>query len=122
MKSGMDSKIAPAAGDWGGLVLLGNATINSGATATSEVGNFTYGGTNDADNSGNLQYVRLEYTGAAINSESEFNGISFYGIGSQTNVDYIEVFEGADDGVEFFGGTVEASHVILRNAQDDSLD
>lgn len=113
---------APAAGDWGGLVLLGNATINSGTTATSEVGNFTYGGINDADNSGNLQYVRLEYTGAAINSESEFNGISFYGIGSQTNVDYIEVFEGADDGVEFFGGTVEASHVILRNAQDDSLD
>lgn len=113
---------APSAGDWGGLVLLGNATINSGATATSEVGNFTYGGTDDVDSSGNLQYVRLEYTGAAINSESEFNGISFYGIGSQTNVDYIEVFEGADDGVEFFGGTVEATHVILRNAQDDSLD
>lgn len=113
---------APSAGDWGGLVLLGSATINSGATATSEVGNFTYGGTNDVDSSGNLQYVRLEYTGAAINSESEFNGISFYGVGGQTNVDYIEVFEGADDGVEFFGGTVAATHVILRNAQDDSLD
>ena len=113
---------APAAGDWGGLVILGSAEINSGDTATSEVGNYTYGGTNNVDSSGNLQYVRLEYTGAAINSESEFNGISFYGVGSQTNVDYIEVFEGADDGVEFFGGTVEATHVILRNAQDDSLD
>lgn len=113
---------APAAGDWGGLVLLGNANINSGATATSEVGNLTYGGTDDVDSSGNLQYVRLEYTGAAINSESEFNGISFYAIGNQTNVDFIEVFEGADDGIEFFGGTVEVSHVILRNAQDDSLD
>ncbi|WP_149303962.1 hypothetical protein [Pareuzebyella sediminis] len=113
---------APSAGDWGGLVLLGKAPINSGATATSEVGNFTYGGTDNIDSSGNLQYVRLEYTGAAINSESEFNGISFYGIGSQTNVDYVEVYEGSDDGVEFFGGTVQATHVILRNAQDDSLD
>jgi len=113
---------APSAGDWGGLVLLGNAPINSGDTATSEVGNYTYGGSDAVDSSGNIQYVRLEYTGAAINSESEFNGFSFYGIGSQTNVDYIEVFEGADDGVEFFGGTVEATHVILRNAQDDSLD
>ena len=113
---------SPSAGNWGGLVLLGNATINSGATATSEVGNYTYGGTDDADSSGNIQYLRIEYTGAAINSESEFNGISFYGVGSTTTVDFVEVFEGADDGVEFFGGTVEASHVILRNAQDDSLD
>ena len=112
----------PQAGDWGGLVLLGRATINSGATATSEVGNFTYGGTDDMDNTGTLRYVVLSFTGAAINSESEFNGISFYAIGSATTVEFIQVNEGADDGVEFFGGTVNGNNIAITEAEDDSVD
>lgn len=116
------SAASPAAGDWGGLVILGKATINSGASAVSEVGDFAYGGTDDADNSGTLRYVRLEYTGAAINAESEFNGASFYAVGTGTIIENLEVFEGADDGVEFFGGTANADNLVLINCQDDSLD
>ena len=112
----------PASGDWGGLVILGRATINSGQTATSEVGNFSYGGTDDTDNSGTLEYLRLEYTGAAIDSDSEFNGISFYAVGSETTVNHIQVHTGSDDGVEFFGGTVNVDNLIVTNSGDDSVD
>lgn len=113
---------SPAAGDWGGVVILGKAPINAGDSATSEVGEFTYGGSDASDNSGVLNYVRLEYTGAAINTESEFNGFSFYGVGNGTVVSNIEAYEGADDGAEFFGGTVNVDNIIITNAQDDSLD
>ena len=113
---------SPSAGDWGGLVILGEAPINAGASAISEVGQFAYGGTNAADNSGILRNVRLEYTGAAINAESEFNGFSFYGVGNGTVIENIQAYEGADDGVEFFGGTANATNVALIHNQDDSLD
>lgn len=116
------SATTPSAGDWGGLVVLGHAPINAGAAAVSEVGQFAYGGSNAGDNSGIIRYVRLEYTGAAINAESEFNGFSFYGVGTGTTIENIEVFEGSDDGVEFFGGTANADNIVLVNCQDDSLD
>lgn len=115
----------PAAGDWGGLILLGKAPINSvtgNATSTSEIASLAYGGTNPADDSGSLRYVRVEYSGGAADGQSENNGISFYGVGNGTLVEYIQVFEGKDDGVEFFGGTVNVSFVSVVNAQDDSLD
>lgn len=116
---------APAAGDWGGLILLGEAPINSvsgAATATSEIASLPYGGNNPTDSSGTLRYVRVQYSGGSADGQSENNGISFYGVGSGTNVDYIQVFEGKDDGVEFFGGTVNASFVSVINSEDDSID
>ena len=116
---------APQAGDWGGLILLGDAPINSvtgTATATSEIASLPYGGTDVADNSGILRYVRVQYSGGAADGQSENNGFSFYGVGSGTTVEYIQVFEGKDDGVEFFGGTVNVDYVSVVNAQDDSLD
>ena len=116
---------APQAGDWGGLILLGDAPINSvtgAATATSEIASLPYGGTDAADNSGILRYVRVQYSGGAADGQSENNGFSFYGVGSGTTVEYIQVFEGKDDGVEFFGGTVNVDYVSVVNAQDDSLD
>ncbi len=61
----------PAAGDWGGIILCGKAPINNGSTATAEVGDVLYGGSDAADNSGVLKYVRVEYTGNAINDEKE---------------------------------------------------
>lgn len=115
----------PAAGDWGGLIILGNAPINSvtgTATATSEIASLPYGGNVADDNSGSLNYVRVEYSGGAADGQSENNGFSFYGVGSGTVVNYIQAFEGKDDGIEFFGGTVNASFVSVINAEDDSVD
>ena len=112
----------PKAGDWGGILIMGKAPINRGATATSEVGNFTYGGADAADNSGVLNYVIAKYTGAKINADAEFNGFSLYGVGSGTTINNVEAYEGADDGLEFFGGTVSATNVVVINAEDDSID
>ena len=116
---------APAAGDWGGLILLGKAPINSvtaGATATSEIGSLPYGGSDATDNSGSLQYVRVQYSGGKADGQSENNGFSFYGVGSGTVVQYVQMFEGLDDGFEFFGGTVNVDFLSAVNAQDDSID
>ena len=116
---------SPSAGDWGGLILLGKAPINSvtgDATSTSEIGSLAYGGTDASDSSGILRYVRVEYSGGAADGSSENNGFSFYGVGAGTTIDYIQAFEGADDGIEFFGGTVAINHAVVINCQDDSID
>ena len=116
----------PNPGDWGGLIVLGRAPINSvvggDATSTSEIGGLPYGGSIADDDSGIIRYVRIEYSGGAADAASENNGFSFYGVGSGTTIDFIQAFEGADDGVEFFGGTVNASHNSVVGAQDDSVD
>ncbi|MFT7072527.1 multidrug transporter [Patiriisocius sp. Uisw_017] len=115
----------PNAGDWGGLIVLGRAPINSVAgagTSTSEIGNLPYGGGDVNDNSGVIRYVRVEYSGGAASGSSENNGFSFYGVGAGTSINYIQAFEGADDGVEFFGGTVNANFIVVTNCQDDSVD
>jgi hypothetical protein len=116
----------PNAGDWGGLIILGRAPINSvaggNATSTSEIGGLPYGGNNTSDNSGVIRYVRVEYSGGAADASSENNGFSFYGVGNGTTVEYIQAFEGKDDGIEFFGGTVNASFIAVKGAQDDSVD
>lgn len=109
-------------GAWGGLILLGKAPINSGLTATSEIGGFNYGGTDPNDNSGVVEYVIVEYSGGAVDAASENNGFSFYGVGNGTIVNHIESYYGSDDGVEFFGGTVNASNIVLIGNEDDSLD
>jgi len=109
-------------GDWGGLTICGNATTTAGADAEAEVGGFIYGGTNDADSSGAIKYLVIKGTGAQINSDSQYNGISFYGVGSGTTIENISIINGADDGVEFFGGTVSASNIYLENNEDDSVD
>ncbi len=116
---------APTAGDWGGLIILGNAPINSvegNATATSEIASLPYGGTDTADNSGTLRYVRVQYSGGSADGQSENNGISFYGVGNGTTVEYVQVYEGKDDGIEFFGGTVNVDFASVIGSQDDSID
>ncbi len=109
-------------GDWGGLTLCGSASTTAGVDAIAEVGGFVYGGTNDADSSGNISYLQIVGTGAQINSESQYNGISFYAVGTGTVVNNVAVINGADDGVEFFGGTVSVSNLYLENNDDDSID
>ena len=110
------------AGDWGGLTLCGKSTTTAGVGATAEVGGFIYGGTDTEDNSGNISYLIIKGTGAQINSESQYNGISFYAVGSATTINNIAVINGSDDGLEFFGGTVSASNIYLENNEDDALD
>ena len=113
---------SPAAGDWGGVLLSGKAPINRGETAVAEVAGLVYGGNETEDNSGTLRYVRIEYSGGKINDESEFNGLSLYGVGSGTTVEFIQIFRGFDDGIEFFGGTVNLKWAIVNGAGDDSFD
>ncbi|MBD0850397.1 hypothetical protein [Maribacter arenosus] len=109
-------------GDWGGLVIAGNASTTEGTDATAEVGQITYGGTDDADSSGSISYLIIRYTGAQINSESQYNGLSLYAVGSGTTIENIAILDGKDDGVEFFGGTVSASNFYLENNEDDAID
>ncbi|HLT34123.1 MAG TPA: hypothetical protein VKZ98_10065 [Aquaticitalea sp.] len=123
----MTSALAnPAQGNWGGLVVCGRANTNKGGstgqTATAEVSDLTYGGTNNADNSGSIRYLRIEYTGATFNETKEFNGLSLFGVGSGTVVEYVQSYEGGDDGIEFFGGTVNGRYLVATNSGDDSID
>ena len=115
-----------APGDWGGLVINGRAPINgctSGVcTAEGEGGTGEYGGNVPTDNSGVIQYVRVEFAGKLFSPDNELNGIAFQGVGSGTTIDHIQVHRNADDGVEFFGGTANAKYVLITGAQDDSLD
>ncbi len=112
-------------GDWGGLIINGNAPVNCGGgapTCQGEGNSGAYGGDNASDNSGILRYVRVEFAGARITDEDEYNGIAFQGVGSGTLVDYVHLHQPSDDGIEFFGGTVNAKHILVTGAGDDCLD
>ena len=115
-----------ATGDWGGLVICGRANTNKGGstgqTATSEVGDLTYGGTENDDSSGVIRYLRVEYTGAAYNSDKEFNGVSLFGVGSGTVFEYVQAYKSGDDGIEFFGGAVNPRYLIALHSEDDAVD
>jgi hypothetical protein len=112
----------PQAGDWGGIIVNGYATINNGSTSQGEGGTGVYGGTDDNDNSGVIKYVRVEYAGKILGTDNELNGFSFNGVGRGTTVEYIEAFNGADDGIEFFGGTVNVRYAVSIGNKDDSFD
>ena len=112
----------PRSGDWGGLMLAGYAPINTGDTAETEVAGITYGGNDAADNSGKINYLILEYTGARIGGEQEFNGLTLYGVGNGTSVKNIVINNGDDDGIEWFGGTVNVENALVINAKDDWFD
>ena len=108
-------------GAWGGLHICGRSHTNAG-TGSSEIGNATYGGDVENDNSGVIRYVIIENSGKALDSEHEANGISLYGVGSGTEISYVYVVNGSDDGIEFFGGSVNIDHCIVENCTDDSYD
>lgn len=111
------------AGVWGGLHICGKAHTNvEGGKGVSEIGNAAYGGDEEDDNSGVLKYVRMENTGYALDSEHEANGITFYGVGNGTQVEYVQAYNGSDDGFEFFGGSVNVKHMVVVDCTDDSFD
>ncbi len=118
-----------AAGEWGGLLISGNAPVNGCNEGVplcevpfeayvSEV----YGGNNPTDNSGVIKYTQIRFAGSPVRQDEELNGLTLNGVGSGTLIDYVQVHEGLDDGVEVFGGTVQMKHLVLTNIQDDSLD
>jgi hypothetical protein len=128
--SSMNNKF-DAAAPWGGLVLLGKAPIGA---ASSDPGTperlfegltdprVTYGGSVSDDNSGSLSYVRIEYGGDVIVSTKEINGLTLAGVGSGTSIHHVMVKRTLDDCFEWFGGTVNAHHLICENPGDDMFD
>jgi hypothetical protein len=120
-------------GDWGGIVIAGNARINvTGGIGTFEGGNLAnpdgttsdgqYGGLNDLDNSGELKYVRIEYAGYPFAPNNELNGLTMGGVGSGTKISFIQVSYGLDDAFEWFGGTVNCDHLVSFRGNDDDFD
>ena len=110
-------------GDWGGLVILGNANVNQTNPAIegiSPAANF--GGTNDADDSGTLRYVRVEFAGIELTPNNETNSITLGAVGSETALEYCQVSFGGDDGFEWFGGSVNGKYLIAFASWDDSFD
>jgi len=117
-----------AAGDWGGVVLLGNAPINV-AGGTEKIEGFpasesrtNYGGSDADHDCGRLRYVRIEFAGFELAPDNELNGLTMGGCGRKTVVDYVQVHKGADDGVEMFGGTADLRHIVVTQPDDDGLD
>ncbi len=115
---------------WGGLILLGSAPISAeegdteasieGIPADDSFG--LYGGDNVADNSGTLKYVSLRHGGSLIGDGNEINGLTLGGVGTGTTIDYVEIFATLDDGIEFFGGTVNVSNLLIYWQGDDGVD
>jgi hypothetical protein len=110
-------------GDWGGLVINGNAPTNlAGGVGVGEGSTGIYGGGDPNDNSGILRFVRVEFAGIEFSPDNELNGIAFQGVGRGTIVDHLQVAFNKDDGVEMFGGTVDLKHLVLTGIGDDSMD
>ena len=117
----------PKAGDWGGIIINGIAPLSrqasSNSNAATEVKNSIFFGGDDVnDNSGILNYVKLEYTGARIDDEAEHNGLTLNGVGAGTTISNIAILNGDDDAIEFFGGSVNTSNILVVNAKDDMFD
>ena len=121
---------ATSRGQWGGLVILGRAPINSCpgagglANCEAQVEGTTafFGGDQPNDSSGTLRYVQVKHGGIEITPNNELQNITMAGVGAGTTVDYIQSHNSSDDGIEWFGGTVNLKHVVITGSSDDSLD
>ena len=125
------STLAPTnGGQWGGVILLGKAPISVAASSgtgyiegiPAGLSYGEYGGTDAADNSGSLKYVSIRYSGTTVAPNSEIQGLTLGGVGNGTTIENIEIFSNKDDGIEFFGGTVNVKNVIVYAQEDDGLD
>lgn len=117
-------------GQWGGLIVLGNAPCSfSGDLIEAQIEGIPaddtfglYGGSDAADNSGVMQYISIRHGGALIGEGNEINGLTLGGVGNGTVINNIEIVANVDDGFEFFGGTVNASNLLVWAQGDDALD
>ena len=125
---------AGEAGDWGGLAINGRGRLNectvdpAATTGTvdceqnGEGGSGVFGGATDGDNSGRVNYLQIRYAGFPFTPTNELNSIALQGVGDGTEIDFVQIINGADDGIEWFGGAVNVSHAVITGANDDSLD
>jgi len=127
-----------ATNQWGGIIINGRAPVSDcdAAVSTNTTGGSAgcwrqsegivprplFGGNVAADNSGTLRYVQVNFTGVTVGTADEIQGITWNGVGSGTTVDYVQIHNSSDDGMEFFGGTVNLKHLVLTGNSDDSLD
>ncbi|KAA8485371.1 hypothetical protein BDE36_2083 [Arcticibacter tournemirensis] len=118
----------PNPGDFGGVIILGNAPTNLPqhtfieGIPPSTVADLTYGGAVSNDNSGVLRFARIEYAGFILTSDNEINGLTLGGVGSGTTINHVQVSFSNDDSFEFFGGTVNADHLVALAGTDDDFD
>lgn len=116
-------------GDWGGIVILGNAWVNQsakpaieGITPSQTYGNITSPATSVDENSGSLKYVRIEYAGVELTPNNETNSLTLGAVGNATTLDFVQASFGGDDGFEWFGGSVSAKHLVSLSTWDDDFD
>jgi hypothetical protein len=113
-----------AQSDWAGVVICGKAISNNpGGIGVAEGGiDSPYGGTDNEDNSGQLKYVRIEFPGYEVATGKEINGLSLYAVGSKTSIEYVQISYSGDDAYEWFGGSVNAKHLVSFRTEDDDFD
>lgn len=109
-------------GDWGGVILCGNARNNQGDQQIEGGPRTKHGGSNDADNSGVLSYVRIEFAGYPFQKDKEINGLTLGSVGSGTQIDHVQVSYSNDDSFEWFGGTVNCKYLVAYKGWDDDFD
>lgn len=119
-------------GDWGGIILLGNAKVNAGeakiegglvpTAGGDEKAYIYYGGQDDADNSGSLKYIRIEFAGLPYSPDNEINGLTMAGVGNTTKISYVQIYRSGDDAFEWFGGSVNCDHLVATYTWDDDFD
>jgi hypothetical protein len=115
-------------GEWGGVVLAGNAPVNGCLPDTAVCEQFDealstpYGGNDPHDSSGVVKSVQIRWAGFEFRPDEELNSFTLLGVGDSTVVDFVQTHAGPDDGIEMFGGTVNLKHIVMTNAGDDSLD
>lgn len=117
-------------GLWGGLIVLGNATVSVGDGDTegqiegipAEYTFGLYGGSDDADGSGSISYVSIRHSGTELRPNQELQGLTLGGVGTGTTISHVEIFGSSDDGIEIFGGSVNLSNVLITYCEDDGLD
>ncbi len=109
---------------WGGLVINGYAPLEEpGMTGSTEISSaYAYGGDDEGDDSGDITYLKLLYTGEASSANVEHNGLTLNGVGNGTKIENIFIADGSDDGIEFFGGSVDVTNLLVVNSDDDMFD
>lgn len=109
-------------GDWGGIILCGKAKNNKSEMQIEGGPRTKHGGNDDADNSGVLSYVRIEFAGYPFQTDQEINGLTLGSVGSGTKIDHVQVSYTNDDSYEWFGGTVNCKYLVAYKGWDDDFD